>query len=153
MPVEIVEVPKTIVLRGKLSVRHEESRANAALSPGHIIQKNASNKVLKHATAGGGGQLWVAKERGMFGTPAGTINDAYATDEVVFYHIPQKGDLLYCRVAAAAVAIAFNDPLTSDGAGGLKKGNGTTEVTFAFAAEALNNSGGGTDAFIRAEVP
>jgi hypothetical protein len=153
MPTEPEPTPKTIVLRGNLSNRHEEARANAALSPGHIIKKNASNKVLKHATAGGGGQLWVAKERGMFGTPGGTINDAYAADDVVFYHIPQKGDVLSCRVAAAAVAIAFNDPLTSDGAGGLKKGNGTSEVTFGFAMDALDNSAGAEEAFLRVEVP
>lgn len=153
MPIQPAVTPHTIVLRGDLHKRHEEARANAALSPGHIIMKNASNKVLKHASAGVGGQMWVAKERGAFGTPAGTINDAYAADDLVFYHMPQRGDLLYCRVAAAAVAIAFNDPLTSDGAGGLKKGNGTSEVTFGFAAEALDNSAGGADAFIRVEVP
>jgi hypothetical protein len=152
MPIQPVEYPKTIVLRGELSERHEEARANAALSPGHIIMKNASNKVLKHATAGGGGQMWVAKERGMFGTPSGTINDAYAADDLVFYHMPQPSDLLFCRVAAAAVAIAFNDPLTSDGAGGLKKATGG-DVVFGYAQDALDNSGGSADAFIRCEKP
>lgn len=148
MPVQPTVSPHTIVLRGELHQRHDEARANAALKPGHLIKKNSSSEVLKHATAAGGGQLFVAKEDDLVGK---TINDAYAAGDVVFYHIPQKGDWLYMRVAAAATAIAVNDPLTSAGDGTIKKSTGGTDVVIGHAKEALDNSGGGAEAFLRME--
>jgi hypothetical protein len=150
MAVEPAVSPHTILLRGDKHKRHGENRAAAGLSPGHLVTKNANDEVLKHATAGVGvnTQIYVAKEMGLMGTD---INTAYATGDLVFHHQPQKGDRLYCRVAAAATAILFNDKLTSDGAGGLKKSNGTTDVNIAAAAEPLDNSAGGADAFIRAD--
>lgn len=147
MPIQSTISPHRILLKGYLAEVQDEAKAAAALSPGHIIKKNSSDQVLKHASAGAAGQVWVALEDRLIGR---TKDDAYATAETVFYHIPQTGDWLYCRVAAAATAIALNDPLTSDGAGCLKKATGG-DIIVAYAREALDNSAGVSEAFVRSE--
>lgn len=152
MPLIVTRTPHTIILEGDFTRRRDEKVCTGAVSPGHIITRNSSDLVLKHATAGAarlaGGPVWVAIED-FTGIRGGTINDAYQSGDRVFYHDPRKGDLLYCRVAAGATAIARNDPLTSDGAGCLKLAT-STDTVVAQAEEALDNSGGGAEAFIRA---
>jgi hypothetical protein len=46
----------------------------------------------------------------------------------------------------------LGDPLVSNGDGTLKKGNGSTEFTIAYAAEAVDNSGGSGEVFIRVDI-
>lgn len=147
MPVQSTISPHTILLRGMYTKTHRNAKADAALKPGHIITKNATDEVLKHATAGAGGQIMVAMEDRLIGR---TINDAYAEAESVPYHIPTTGDWLYLRVAAAASAIVHNAPLTSDGAGCVKLATGD-DIIIARALEALDNSAGGSEAFLRTE--
>lgn len=152
MPIITVESPKTILLEGDMEDRHGELICTGAVSPGHIITRTSGNLVTKHATAGAaslaGGSVWVAKEDHI-GVRGGTINDAYSSGDRVFFHDPRKGDLLYCRVAAGATAITRDAPLTSDGAACLKLATGTDTV-LARAEDALDNSAGGSEAFLRA---
>jgi len=142
--------PSTILIEGDMTERHDEKVCTGEVKPGHIITRNSSDLVLKHATAGAaplaGGSVWVAKEDHVIG---GGIDTAYASGSRVFYHDPRKGDLLYCRVAAAATAITRDAPLTSDGAGCLKLAT-STDTVLAKAEEALDNSAGGSEAFIHA---
>ncbi len=148
----ITRTPKKIIIEGDSTERHDERVSTGAISPGHIITRNSSNLVLKHATAGAaplaGAEVWVAKEDHL-GVRGGTINDAYSSGDRVFYHDPRKGDLLFCRVAAMATAIALNDPLTSDGAGCLKLAT-STDTVLARAEVALDNSTVNAEAFIKA---
>jgi hypothetical protein len=83
----------------------------------------------------------------------------YAIGDSVRWILPRPGDLLYCWVPAAAAAIVEGDDLVSDGAGNLKKATAATAVTVGIsrqivgkAAEAVNNSGGGSPARIRVRV-
>lgn len=164
MPVQPDVFPHTIVLRGDLHKRHEEAVAATNIKPGHVIRKDANGKVIPHDAAGGGGQMWVAKEESFgisspsgVGVSGGTIRSHiyYASnDDVVFYHMPQPGDLLYCRVAAGAVSIPRNSPVTSAGDGTLKKAS-PGDVVFGYNAEtaAVDNSAGSADVFMRVEIP
>jgi hypothetical protein len=160
MPVQPAVAPHTIVLRGDLHKRHEEAVAAADIKPGYIIKKDGTGKVIPHNAAGGGGQMWVAKEETLTGglrAGGGTITDhVYLASEadVVFYHMPQPGDLLYCRVAAGAVAIPIDSPVTSAGNGTLKKATGGDAV-FGYNGEGaiVDNSGGTGDIFMRVEIP
>jgi len=148
MPTQPAVTPHTILLKGRQGQRYEEARAAAALKPGHLITKNSSGQVLKHATANGGTQVWVALEDEL---AAGNIDTAYASNDVVPYHIPLPGDMLYCRCAAAATAIPMNGPLTSDGAGGVRNGTVGTHVIIGYAVEAVDNSAGASEAMVKVE--
>lgn len=152
MPIITTEVPKTILLEGNMVERHGELVGSGAIKPGHIITRTSGNLVTKHATAGAaplaGGEVWIAKEDHI-GVRGGTIDDAYSSGDRVFFHDPRKGDLVYARVAAAATAILVNSPLTSDGAGCLKLAT-STDTVLARAEEALDNSAGASEAFLRA---
>lgn len=147
MPTQPAVTPHTIVLIGDLHKRHEEAYADAALKPGHLLKKNSDGEVLKHSTAGGAADVWFAKEDPLIGR---TIDDAYSAGELVPYHMAQKGDLIYARVAASATAITKGASLESAGDGTLRVfGSGSILAT---AEEALDNSAGVTEAFIRARI-
>lgn len=89
----------TIVLVGELERKYEERRAGeAGIKPGMLLQFNASDEVIKHATAGAGlgAQVIVATENDFLGR---TIDDAYADEELVHCHVAQPGDVLNLVVA------------------------------------------------------
>jgi len=123
-----------------------EYAANAALKPGHLVERMSTNKVKKHATAGGLAQRLFAAEdrfRGMGDgiSAARNIFDAYAEDDVVFCGLAQPGDTVNARLAAGAVAVVIGDPLVSNGDGCLAKARavgGETLFAAAAASTALN---------------
>lgn len=140
-------VPSVIVLKGDLRKRHEERRAGGVIRPGHLIKPSGANVVV-HATAGGAAAPWFAKEDALQNR---SKTDAYASTDLVSFHMAQTGDRVLARLAAAATAVANGDPLTSNGDGCLKKATGA-DVVIADAAEAVDNSAGGAEAFIRADI-
>lgn len=144
------ETPHVIVLKGELRKRHEERRAAGAIKPGHLIQMSAdAQTVVVHATDGGQTAPWFAKEDALQGN---TIDDAYASGDLVPYHMAQKGDRIYARVAAGSAAIVEGDPLTSDGDGTLKKGTVGTHHILGTAVEDLDNSAAIVENFIRVDI-
>lgn len=143
--------------------RVQEALAGAALKPGHLLAYSSAT-VIKHGTDDGNlahGAL-VAIENETLG---GDADDAYASgDTVLFLHL-RPGDLVRLRVAAAAAAIALHAQLGSAGDGTVEaksaqsineSGSATTTIKPFIArfraAEALDNSGGGSEVFILAEV-
>lgn len=144
-------MPNKILLKGEYEA-YDEGIASGTIYPGMLIKRTAaagvgtSCTVAVHATAGGGGECAIAIENALYGE---TITDAYASGERVRFVTPQLGDWLYILVAAGAAAIVYNDKLVSNGDGTFKKDTGT-DVVFFRAEEALDNSGGGTNAFIKA---
>jgi hypothetical protein len=135
--------PHTILLKGR--GQHEEAPAGGAITPGHLVKFNSSNALVVHATAAGAATPLFACENEINGK---TIADAYATGDYVQAEFMYPGCQVYALVAAAAVAIVAGDLLESAGDGTLRKfGSG---VVIAFAKEAVDNSGGGAAARIRA---
>jgi hypothetical protein len=110
---------KTIVVRGNLNQYHDEFPADAALSPGHVLQKNSDGEVLKTTSAEG--KAWnrlIAKENALLGA---TEDDAYAAADVVPVHVCQPGDIVRAFLTPG-VSYAIGDQLIlSDTAGQLKK--------------------------------
>lgn len=149
MAIDITTVvtPHTILLKGENERRHEERLAAGTIKPGHLI-KRSGESVVVHATAGGAGAVHIAKEDGLRGK---TINDAYSSGDLVPYHMAQKGDRVYVRVPASATAIVSGNPLTSTGDGSFKLATGG-DVIYGDAAEAVDNSAGIVEAFIRMDV-
>lgn len=142
-------VPSTIVLKGELGERHEEARAGGTIRPGHLImgQNNSGTMdVVVHGTAGGYARPWIAKEDQMNQGHGKT--DAYSSGDLVAYHVAQPGDVCLCRLAASATAVVAGDKMTSAGDGTFKKASGS-DVVIAAAEESVDNSSGGSEAFIR----
>lgn len=104
----------TIVLKGELGERHEEANASEILYPGHLIEIISDGRCRKNTSLGGKGGMYFAKEDSLQGK---TVNQAYAVGDPVLYHIAQKGDVIYARLPAGAVALLKGDDIISNGDG------------------------------------
>lgn len=134
---------RTIRLKGSFG-RYTEKVANAALSPGHLIEEMSTGKVRKHATAGGRCERFFAQEDALQGK---TADDAYAADDVVGCVEALPGDVV-AGVLKAGENVAIGDLLVSAGTGELIKSTSLSTTTLLLqvvgrAEEALNLSAGG----------
>jgi hypothetical protein len=144
--------PHTILLAGNPQ-RPQELPCSAAITPGHLVEIS-SGQLRKHATADGNASPAFALEQL---TPDRTVATAaidtpYPSGDTVQWAIGRPGDLFYAWVPASAAAIVAGDFLASNGDGTLHKavtGSTFLEAIVATAAEAVNNSAGGTPARIR----
>lgn len=135
--------PETIVLIGQ-PIRKED-KAIAAFSPGHILVFSGAG-VIKRATAKVAGRKAVALENELIG---GTITDAYAVNDNAYYAVFSSGEVSQVRVAASATAIVKGDRLEFAADGTIRKW--TDGIAVAEAIEALDNSAGVTETFIKVE--
>lgn len=141
-------MPNTIMLKGDLGMREEAFAAAGTIKPGHAVIRDSSNNFKKNDLATGSDVLLqVAIEDALQGR---TINDAYDISTPVFTYLPRAGDLLYVRVPAGAPAIVIGDLMQLDNTGCFVKR--IAGATRGVSREALDNSGGGTEAFIKMEV-
>jgi hypothetical protein len=77
----------------------------------------------------------------------GDINTPYAANENVYYGVFQPGESAQVRIPAAAGAIVKNDYLEADATGCFRKW--TDGVKLAQAREAVDNSAGATETFLK----
>lgn len=108
--------PKTIKLK-KYSDVIEELVANAAITPGHLVEEMTTGKVRKHATADGNAIPMFALENELEGKG---IDDAYAADDRVQCWIAGRGDQVYAWLADGQ-NVSIGNFLVSNGDGTLKK--------------------------------
>lgn len=95
----------------------EEYEANAAISPGMLVEIMSTGKVRAHATEGGNAIPMFALEN----YPEGKgITEAYAAAEKVQCWIPVRGDEVYALLEDEQ-NVAIGDLLESNGAGYLQK--------------------------------
>lgn len=128
----------TIKLKG--CGRYEEAVANAALTPGHLIEVMSTGKVRKHATEGVTCVKRFAVEDALQGK---TIDDAYAADDVVGFIIPEPGDQVNALLTPGD-NYAKGDKLYSKGDGTLTKTSAVSgKVALAEVDQAIDLSGGG----------
>lgn len=81
------------------------------------------------------------------------LNDVYPNGEEVNYVTCNPGDIVYLRVAAGEAAITDDAYLAPDAGGYVKKAaDKSTAGVFAKAQEAVDNSGGSSDTFVRALI-
>jgi len=112
---------KTIILIGR-GIRKERV-ANAAITPGHLVEVMTTGKLRVHATAGGHAQKAFAIEDD---TQGKTIADAYDANTRVQYEIMERGAEINAIIANGQ-NIAIGDPLQSAGDGTLTKYTAPTE--------------------------
>ena len=137
--------PKTIELYG-MGCQHEDV-ATVAITPGYLIERNTAG-VAPHSTAGETASPHFAVEMEMTG---GTIDTDYAIGDQVVFKTYAAGSSVYALVAAGATAITNRAFLASDGDGTLRLAS-TDEIAIAQALEAVDNSGGATEARIKVEI-
>ncbi len=100
-----------------------EKAANAAITPGMLIEPMTTDKVRAHATAEGNALPIFALEDELQGKE---IDDAYAADDRVQCWIPQRGDEVNA-ILADGEDVAIGDWLASNGDGHLRKHVAETE--------------------------
>jgi len=141
--------PNTIVLKTSDQHRTLERVAGGAISPGHLLQLNSSNQLVKQSTSAGPVLKLFALEKEYDGKG---ITGAYASGDTVIAGDFQSGDEVYARLAAGATAIVIGDKLIAHTDGTLKKTGATTDFFVAVALEAVDNSGGGAEAMIKVKL-
>ena len=127
---------KTILVKGK--AYYDEAFAAGAITPGHLIKKDSTGKVVVHATAGGPGEVMFAREDALQGK---TVSGAYASGDPVGYLVPEKGAIINA-ILDAGENVIIGDFLQSAGNGNVEKRTGSNTI-FAVAEEALNLSATG----------
>ena len=80
-----------IVLISTAGRQEQEVEANAALSPGHLVETLSTGKVQKHSTEGGLAERHFATEDALQGR---TKDDAYAADDKVMSVYALPGDVI-----------------------------------------------------------
>jgi hypothetical protein len=95
----------------------EEYTANAAITPGMMIELMSTNKVRKHATASGNALPMFALEDTMQGKG---VNDDYAAGDKVQVWIPTRGDQVDALLSDEQ-SVTIGDLLESDGFGKMQK--------------------------------
>lgn len=124
----------TIVGKGYLNIRGQEE-AQAAITPGHLLERLSTGKVQVHSVAGGVAEKQFALEDYFQGR---SITDDYSAGEPVFMWHPIPGERVY---AIAGGTIAIGDFLTSNGDGTLIAVSSAGEEVVGVAVEAAVAAG------------
>lgn len=95
----------------------KEAVANAAITPGMLIEKLSNGKVRAHGSAGCDAQRAFAVEDDLQGKE---ISEAYSSANVVLYKVFQRGNEVYARLTTSQT-INIGDWLESNGDGNLRK--------------------------------
>lgn len=129
-------------------------QASEAFTPGELIELGGSNDVQKHSTAGGTAVGRFALEAEDYGND---LSDDYSSGETARILTARKGTEINALLptGSSEVNISEGDLLESAGDGTLQA-NGTASDSdqniVAEALEAVDNSGGASEARIRVEV-
>jgi len=95
----------------------KELIANAAITPGMLVERMSTGKLRKHATAGGGAQRAFAIENDLEGQEVSVDIDA---DEICRFKVMQRGNEVYAW-AATSQTLVVGDEVESAGNGFLRK--------------------------------
>jgi len=143
---------RTIMLLGE-PYYNEEGAASEEIKPGHLV--DGVTAIAKHATAGGACPRAFAVEREELGRG---IDDTYKNRAgSAAYAIGDQVKVAVCVPGQHVLAIIASGQNISANARLESAGNGTLRilnsgVIIARALEAVNNSAGPSDAYIRVEV-
>lgn len=105
---------KTIIVSG--SPIRKEYKADAAITPGHLVELISTGNTRKHSVAGGSCQKRFALENKLAGK---TIGDDYAAGEQVQTGVFRRGDEAYAILADGEAAV-IGSKLESNGDGTLR---------------------------------
>jgi hypothetical protein len=155
--------PHVILLSGNPIYPQEKIAAEAFL-PGHLLEIVPSGgdagQLRKHTTASGNAMKAFANVSLTpdAGVATEAIDTPWADGETVRWLIGRSGDMVYALLPAAAAAVVDGSPLVSNGDGTLKIAaaaaatGATVEGVVGYAAEAVDNSAGGTAVRVRVRI-
>lgn len=141
----ITSTGRPAVIKIKSHGREDEIEAGGAISPGHLLQVDSTGDVVVHARDASAVERLIALEDALQGD---IVTTAYADGDKVRVLHALPGDVVQARLAASATAVVIGDELTAETDGTVAIVV-TTDETVAIAVEAVNNSAGGTEAFVR----
>ncbi len=107
---------------GSRPIHDQDPAAVTVIQPGQLLEMNASEQIIVHATADGPARptrVAVENPYGDDNTISALLN-TYAIAENVRYIYPQSGDLLYMLIEASAVLVKGITMLASAGDGSLQ---------------------------------
>jgi hypothetical protein len=116
---------------------HREDRCNSAITPGHLVEFNANDRLQVHSTSGGKAATMFAKEADFIGN---SVTTAYASGDRVPYAECAPGTVVWAHLASGQ-NVARGDYLSSNGAGALTAYTGSA-APVAQADEDANASSG-----------
>lgn len=143
-------------INGEPVVNEALAAAATVIKPGHLLEELAAGTVQEHGGAGLNAQRLVA----LTDLPTGgTIDDVYTVAATVRYGAFHSGQETFMRLAASASAVVIGKALESDGDGTVRilTTDTATDDTqrdsiVAYALEAVDNSGGGSEVFIKVRI-
>jgi hypothetical protein len=128
---------QTIILKGDF-VRKERV-ANAAITPGDLVEIMSTGKLRRHGTMGSAAQRAFALENDLIGK---TIADDYAANDQAQYGVFYPGAEVYAWLQINE-SCSIGDFLESDGTGKLQVASTPIEGSnVAIALEAITGGGG-----------
>lgn len=136
-------------------ISDEDTQASEAITPGYLVERGGSNDIQAHSTAGGEGPRYFADLEHAEG---GAIGDDYDSGDSVNVLRLQSGDKIHARIGSGSSEynISQGEALESDGTGVLQShgtaSTGTEDNKIAYADEAINNSGGSSEAVIKVTI-
>jgi hypothetical protein len=134
-------VYRTVLVKG--GGMTQEATANAAITPGALLNFRSDGKVEENTDATKQRPIAVAFENEMFGKG---IDDDYAAGESIVYRFLEEGSEWNALVPAAAPAIALGDYVIPGAGGGVVSGAGTSIAAVGIAQEAVDNHLGASEA-------
>lgn len=105
-------MPNVIILRGD-SHTSREDRCNEAVTPGHLVEFNANDRIQKHSTSNGKAARMFVLESSWNG---GSATTAYVSGDRVPYADCAPGMVVWAHLASGQ-NVARGDYLSSNGAG------------------------------------
>lgn len=135
----------TILLKG--DPLRKEALAGGVVTPGDLLTWSAGTLIVNATAADVDAQNMVAAENDLRGDG---IDTDYASGDQVQYFVPRAGDELYMWIETGHAAVVKGAPLESASGGDLQAYS-SGRILF-FAAEDVDNSGGGTHARIQVEA-
>jgi len=130
-------MPKTIALKGDYVLK--ERKANAAITPGDLVEIMSTGNLRRHATMGAAAQRAFALEQDLIGRG---VDDNYAANEQARYGVFLPGSEVYAWLQINE-SCAIGDFLESDGTGKLQVASTPIEGSnVAIALEAITGGGG-----------
>lgn len=143
---------KKVVLKGHSGAQYKEAIAEAAITPGHLIELDTTTqKAQKQASKFG--LVAVAIENHWVG---GGLNTAYAADDRVVYQVLKSGAEFQALVGTSVAAIAYGDLVKANTAKPgtvVKIGADEEDLAIGICRLAVDNSGNAaTEVRTRVEV-
>jgi len=136
----------TILLKGRGT--RVEAVAAGAITPGHLVTRDSTGKLVVNNVPALAHPRIVAVENDLEGKE---IGDAYAANDYVQAEHLYAGCEFLGFLIAGAAAVVTGDILEAGGAGGLRK-QATTGIGQYQALESIDNSAGGTQVRIKVAI-